>query len=46
MPVSDATIGITNLRLRTYIGFNTEEREKSYNRTYINTKFTHFSLIH
>jgi D-erythro-7,8-dihydroneopterin triphosphate epimerase len=28
MAISDATIKITNLRLRTYIGFNTEEREK------------------
>lgn len=28
MPSTDATIRITNLRLRTYIGFNPEEREK------------------
>ena len=28
MPVSDAIIRITNLRLRTDIGFNPEEREK------------------
>lgn len=28
MPRPDATINITNLRLRTFIGFNPEEREK------------------
>lgn len=28
MPTSNAIIKITNLRLRTYIGFNQEEREK------------------
>lgn len=28
MPISYATIRITNLRLRTYIGFNPEEQEK------------------
>lgn len=28
MPLSDAIIDIRNLRLRTYIGFNPEEREK------------------
>jgi len=28
MPLSNAIINITNLRLRTYIGFNPEEREK------------------
>ena len=28
MPISNATINITNLRLRTFIGFNPEEREK------------------
>lgn len=28
MPVSNAIINISNLRLRTYIGFNPEEREK------------------
>lgn len=28
MPAIDATIRITNLRLRTYIGFNDEERNK------------------
>lgn len=28
MPISNATINVTNLRLRTFIGFNPEEREK------------------
>ena len=28
MPLTDATINIRNLRLRTYIGFNPDEKEK------------------
>lgn len=28
MPISNAIINVSNLRLRTYIGFNPEEREK------------------
>ena len=43
MKITDATIGIQNLRLRTYIGFNPEELEKKQD-VVINTSISYSAV--